>query len=211
MVFIFSFFSFFYFYYTTDYFKNAIMEIKIEQYEYFTQKNCDGVEGARSIGNALFIEEYTFKKGNSLCVKKLLESKDTLIIKKSLGGLLFESFYLSNFIDENEITVKILDTCISACVLLLSSSTDALVCENANIGIHQLTNKNKKLDWFYKEIFSGYADPYNSYNYFLLEKYGVDTDFHRRRIAFFDGLESYRLSNEELIIRGYASEIIACK
>jgi len=88
-------------------------------------------------GNELIIIELNFSKGIANCVINKLKDKEKLTIFISPGGLALESFVLSNYIKENNIKVKIINTCASACTYLLFSAPERNICKNAKIILHQ--------------------------------------------------------------------------
>ncbi len=88
-------------------------------------------------GNELIIIELNFSKGIANCVINKLKDKEKLTIFISPGGLALESFVLSNYIKENNIKVKVINTCASACTYLLFSSPERNICKNAKIILHQ--------------------------------------------------------------------------
>lgn len=88
-------------------------------------------------GKELIIIELNFSKGIANCVINKLKDKEKLTIFISPGGLALESFVLSNYIKENNIKVKVINTCASACTYLLFSSPERNICKNAKIILHQ--------------------------------------------------------------------------
>lgn len=115
----------------TNYIDKAIAKQEISSYI-----NC-GNSTIQQKEKELIIVELNFEKGIANCLIEKLKDKNKLTIFISPGGLAIESFILSNYIKKNNIEVKIVNTCASACTYLLFSANERKICKNAKIILHQ--------------------------------------------------------------------------
>ncbi len=115
----------------SSYVDKALAKQEISNYE-----NCGDTIFHENL-KELIVVELNFSKGIANCLIKKLKNKEQLTIFISPGGLALESFVLSNYIKENNINVKIVNTCASACTYLLFSSNERNICKNAKIILHQ--------------------------------------------------------------------------
>tara|TARA_B100000700_G_scaffold57935_1_gene62887 strand:- start:8633 stop:9316 length:684 start_codon:yes stop_codon:yes gene_type:complete len=188
---------------------------------YFQQiinsKNCLGVDIAQFTNKKLYLFNLDIKVGTYYCLKNLLKEREELIINNSNGGSFVDAYYLSEFINDNNIKVKITKNCLSACTILLASSKNSQMCTEAKLGLHSVgfyNSEDKKVKNFFESILGEYFSFYiNLLNNMYIKKmvdYGVNyyhvntyTNSYTDRLYKFNGLEAKKY--------GYVKKTIRCK
>ena len=184
----------------------------LENYGKSNYKNCDGVFINEKNKENLHIYLLNIKKGTSNCIINLLEedNKDTIEIEYSGGGLKMEALYLSNYINKNNIKVKIKNSCESACTYLLMSSKESSVCNTSMIGFHQTSFDEESLSIMNNVV--SILEPLNAYSYNKMKEYGVSTNYLDAIISKTPSDEMYYLNHKtETLMYGFADKIEECK
>lgn len=183
----------------------------LENYGNNNLKNCDGVIYNKENQEVLHIYLLDIKEGTSKCIIDLLEKdqKDTIEIEFSGGGLKMEALYLSNYINKNNIKVKVNSSCESACTYLLMSSKESVVCDKSIIGFHQTSLKDGSLSIMNNIV--SVTEPLNAYAFNKMEEYGVSINYLDAIISKTPSDEMYYLNhNTETLRYGFSDKVITC-
>ena len=192
--------------------------LEINYLEQITKsKDCIGLDIAQFTKNKLHLFNLDIKVGTYHCLKNLLKDRNKLVINNSNGGSFADAYFLTDFINENNISVEITQNCLSACTMLLASAKNSKMCPEAKLGLHSVgfyNSADKKVEDFFKSIlgdyFSFYIDLLNNMYIKKMVGYGVKyyhvntyTKSYSDRLYIFNGLEAKK--------HGYVKKIIRCE
>lgn len=186
------------------------MEKVINDYKSSIRKDCSNVVIPKDKNESLYIYFLDIKKGTSKCIIEQLkkENKNKIEIEMSSGGYVFEALILSDYINSNNIEVKINRVCHSACTYLLMASKKSEVCAQSEIGFHEYRSKNYSI---LNKIFQ-YNAPIKAYSYNKMEEYGVNRNYLDTIISKTPNNKMYILNHKtETKQYGFSDQIIDCK
>lgn len=181
----------------------------IAKQELSTYKNC-GDTKIHEEKDELIIVELNFEKGIANCLIEKLEGKKKLTIFISPGGLALESFILSNYIKNNNIEVKIVNTCASACTYLLFSANERKICKEAKIILHQAGTLEEK-NWisFFINEEEIINQEFVEYEKKIFNK-KLNFDYYEEVLEVTPFKEYYELTEIELVNNNFITEIENC-
>lgn len=189
-----------YLYYTPEQHLSDI----IQQYHYY-KNDCDGIEILMDFDETIYINIEKINIGHFNCLKKLLKNKKELFIHSSGGGNSLEATLISNYIQENDITVYSVNNCFSSCVKILFSAKRSFVCYQSAVGTHQLSTHNNINFIFINNSF------YKAENA-LFKKFNhkFNTEYYNLIIQKTSFNDFYIFSQEELIENHFITDLVNC-
>lgn len=155
-------------------------------------KDCDNYDDLNMV----------IDSGYFSCFKKYhKKNNDKNIILNNFGGYVIESYFSAKYVQDNNIGIKVSRFCFSACAQILFASKNAIVCDNAIIGIHSPKVRGRLYSNMVKVLSKS-----------VFEKNGRDFnyDFFQNKIDNTPSSEMYYLSASELLENGMVSEVVEC-
>ena len=172
---------------------------------YFIYMNpCDPKHHDRVENNVLYMDEFNFSDSLGSCYKNGLKNIDKVVIDTNFGGRTTSALIMAKEIKKNKIDVQIINECYSSCVDVLMHGNKRLVCENAIVGVHQLSS-DYEYDFLNKYLIRNIEVGITRYN-----NESINVPLLLSLIKKTSSDDMYKLSHEELIQTGVATKIVAC-